>query len=289
MAAERLQKLLARAGVASRRAAERLIVEGKVFVNGRRVTELGSRADYSECIEVDGIGRLQANKAVYLLLHKPPFVISSVTDPEGRDTVLNVVQNARGAGNKLYGGELPPLVPVGRLDFDAEGALLLTNDGPLVNALLHPSHHVPKVYTVKVRGQPDASALRALRDGIALYNERGHLEYRTKPAEARVVRLGPSNAWIELTLLEGRSHQVKRMCEAIRHPVVRLVRTSFANIDIGELPTGAWRFLTPAEVAQLQAWPQQKPALACKSSKWPLQCAPQSGRSRARRARSALL
>lgn len=254
MAQVRLQKLLARAGVASRRAAEQLIVEGRVRVDGHTVRRLGSQAAASARIEVDGVGVVKSEPLKYLMLHKPPFVMSTVHDPEGRPTVLDVVQSAG------YDGELPRLFPLGRLDFDAEGLLLLSNDGPMMHGLLHPSRHVPKVYTVKVRNQPTPATLAKLTSGIDLYGDDGRFEFRAKAADVRVVRLTHNNAWLELTLLEGRSHQVKRMCKAVGHPVTRLVRTSFAGLELGSLPTGAWRFLTAPETASLQQWMKNQPA-----------------------------
>lgn len=251
----RLQKILAQAGVASRRAAEQLIVDGRVRINGQVARVLGTRADPTRSkIEVEGRGEVTAEPLAYALLHKPPFVISTVDDPEGRDTVLDVLQRTRAEGPRQFEGELPRLFPVGRLDFDAEGFILLTNDGPLTHALLHPKRHVPKTYTVKVRGRPRPEAIVALREGVNVYDEPGAPGFRSAPAEARVVRESPANTWIELTLFEGRSHQVKRMCAAIGHACLRLVRTEFGGLELGSLPTGAWRFLRPTEVHTLQQW-----------------------------------
>ena len=255
MAQVRLQKILAQAGIASRRAAERLIVDGRVRINGQVARVLGTRADPTRArVEVDGLGVVSAEPNAYVLLHKPPYVISTVRDPEGRDTVLDVIERTRAVGPKQFEGELPRLFPVGRLDFDAEGFVLMTNDGALAHRLLHPKRHVPKSYMVKVRGQPTAERIDALRRGVTIYDEDGRMAFRTAPAEARLVRNSPSNAWIELTLFEGRSHQVKRMCAAIGHACLRLIRTEFAGLELGPLPTGAWRFLTPPELATLKRW-----------------------------------
>lgn len=251
----RLQKILAQAGVASRRAAEQLIVDGRVRINGQVARVLGTRADPARAkVEVDGLGEVHAEPVAYVMLHKPPFVISTVRDPEGRDTVLDVLQRTRAEGPKQFEGDFPRLFPVGRLDFDAEGFVLLTNDGPLAHSLLHPKRHVPKTYIVKVRGRPRPEAMNALRQGVNVYDEDGSLAFRSAPAEARLVRESPANTWIELTLFEGRSHQVKRMCAAVGHMCLRLVRTEFGGLELGSLPTGAWRFLRPTEVHTLQQW-----------------------------------
>jgi 23S rRNA pseudouridine2605 synthase len=255
MAQERLQKIIARAGVTSRRGAEKLIVEGRVRVNGVVSRTLGVRADpQSAHVEVDGVGVLRAEPFAYILLHKPPYVISTLSDPEGRDTVLDVLERTRAMGKRQFEGMLPRVFPVGRLDFDAEGFVLLTNDGELAYTLLHPKRHVPKTYTVKVRGTPDARALEVLRTGVNLPEEEGRPFYRTAPCEARIVKTGRTNCWLEMILFEGRNHQVKRMCDAIGHPVIRLVRTEFGGIELGDLPTGAWRFLDHPEIHTLKVW-----------------------------------
>ncbi len=255
MPAERLQKILARAGIASRRAAESYIQAGRVKVNGKVVSTLGARADPAvDRIEVQGIGRLEAEPLVYLALHKPPAVISTVQDPEGRTTVIDLLERTRASGPREREDQLPRVFPVGRLDFDAEGLLLLTNDGTLAQGLLHPSSHVPKTYVVKVERHPDEKALRRLRAGVRLKLEDGRLSRPTKPAEARVLKRGPANAWLELTISEGRRHQVKLMCQAVGHPVIRLIRTTFAGIPLEPLPPGAWRHLRREEVEVLFDW-----------------------------------
>jgi len=255
MAQERLQKILAQAGVASRRAAEKLITDGRVYVNGTLVRELGAKAD-STCdrIEVDGHGELRPQPLAYIALYKPIHVVSTVRDPEGRTTVLQVLDKSRAEGGRKFEGEMPRVYPVGRLDFDAEGLILLTNDGALAQLLTHPSGHVPKTYMVKVRGQPEEKALDRLRAGLRLKNLDGSLSRRTAPAEVRLVKKGKTNAWLEITVFEGRFHQVKRMCEAIRHTVVRLVRINFGGIELDPLPIGSWRFLEKAEIETLRAW-----------------------------------
>jgi 23S rRNA pseudouridine2605 synthase len=225
----RLNAFLARAGVASRRGADELIKAGRVTVNGeagRLNTFVGER----DVVELDG--RPLARQALaYVLLHKPPGVVTTARDPHGRRTVLDLV------------GRPARVVPVGRLDADTTGALLLTNDGPLAHRLAHPRYGVEKVYEADVEGRPDDEALRRLAEGVDLDDG------RTAPARAR--RLGPSR--VELTLHEGRKHQVKRMLDAVGHPVRRLHRPRYAGLGLAGLDPGRWRELTPAEVESLRA------------------------------------
>jgi pseudouridine synthase len=232
---ERLQKILARAGVCSRRAAERLIVEGRVRVNGEIVSELGSRADTGrDRVEVDG-QPIRARRAanVYLALNKPRGYVTTLSDPEGRPTVADLV---RGVGGRVF--------PVGRLDYHSEGLLLLTDDGELTSRLTHPRSGVEKTYAAKVRGRPDAEALQRLRRGIGLGG---------RPAVATRVRLVRSgaNSWLELSVVEGRKHVVRRMLQAIGHPVLKLRRIRFDGVRLGSLATGEWRPLSSREVARL--------------------------------------
>lgn len=232
---ERLQKILAHAGVASRRAAEVLITNGKVRVNGRVVTELGSCADpRRDRIEVDG-RRVVLEKPVYFVLHKPRGVVSTLRDPEGRPSLAEFV---RGLGARVY--------PVGRLDFHTSGALLLTNDGELTDALLHPRRDVPKEYIAKVRGALTLEDLETLRNGVVLDDGE-----KTKPADVFVLREEGRNTWLQITLYEGRNRQIHRMGEAIGHPVLRLARISFAGISTEGLRPGALRPLTDDELADL--------------------------------------
>lgn len=252
---ERLQKILAQAGIASRRAAEKLITDGRVKVNGAVVSVLGAKADPEhDTIEVEGHGTLEREPVVYLLMNKPPQVVTTVSDPEKRHTVIDVLEMSRAKGKRQFEGEMPRVYPVGRLDFDAEGALLLTNDGELTNRLLHPKNHVPKTYLVKLRGRPEEKQLQRLRNGVRLKEPDGSLSRPTKPANVVVVKESPANTWVELTIFEGRHHQVKRMCEAIGHGVLRLVRTDFAGVPLDDLPTGGWRFLTKPEIVTLRGW-----------------------------------
>ena len=210
---ERLQKLIARAGISSRRAAEELITSGRVRVNGRVVTELGAKADpHRDRIEVDG-QRLVSEDLVYVVLHKPRGVVSTLRDPEGRPTVGELL---RGAPSRVY--------PVGRLDFATSGVLLMTNDGDFANGLLHPRGGAPKTYVLKVQGLMEDTDVEPWRTGVIL--EDG----KTLPAEARILRHEGDKTWLEITLREGRNQQIRRMGEATGWRVMRLARTSFAGV-----------------------------------------------------------
>ena len=225
----RLNAYLARAGVASRRAAEELIRAGRVRVNGE-VAGLATFVEPSDRVELDG-RPLAPEPLAYVLLHKPAGVVTTASDPHGRPTVVDLV-------------DVPQrVVPVGRLDADTTGALLLTNDGPLAHRLAHPRYEVDKVYEAEVDGEPGDEALRRLSEGVELDDG------MTAPASVR--RLGPS--LLELTIHEGRKHQVKRMCEAVGHPVKRLHRRGYAGLTLDGVAPGAWRELTAAEVELLRA------------------------------------
>jgi len=224
----RLNAYLARAGVASRRAADDLIKAGRVQVNGA-TGQLNTFVKRGDRVALDG-DEVVAQKLAYVLLHKPAGTLTTARDPRGRATVLDLVN-------------VPErVVPVGRLDADTTGALLLTNDGPLAHRLAHPRYGVEKVYEAEVEGRPGPDALRRLEQGVEL--EDG----RTAPARARL--LAPST--IELVLHEGRKHQVKRMCEAVGHPVSRLHRSSYAGLTVEGLEPGDWRELEPSEVNRLR-------------------------------------
>lgn len=236
VAKQRLQKILAAAGVSSRRAAERLIEAGRVRVNGRIVTELGTQADaHRDRIEVDG-RRIVGEKPVYYLLHKPREVVATLDDPQGRQTVADLL---RRIPERVY--------PVGRLDYHTSGALLVTNDGEMAQALLKPAGKVPKVYAVKVRGQLDERDLSALRNGVTLDDG-----YRTQPADVFVLREEGRNTWLQITLTEGKNRQIRRMGTAIGHPVQRIARLAFAGIDTEGLRPGQLRPLTTKEVDDLK-------------------------------------
>jgi 23S rRNA pseudouridine2605 synthase len=230
----RLNAYLARAGVVSRRGAEELIRAGRVRVNGE-VAGLATFVEGRDVVELDG-RRLELEPLAYVLLHKPAGVVTTASDPHGRRTVVDLV------------GLPQRVVPVGRLDADTTGALLLTNDGPLAHRLMHPRYEVDKVYEAEVEGEPSAEALSRLAEGVELDDG------PTAPAGVR--RLGPSR--IELTLHEGRKHQVKRMCEAVGHPVRRLRRTRYAGLTLDGVEPGRWRELAREEVATLRAATQGK-------------------------------
>jgi 23S rRNA pseudouridine2605 synthase len=226
----RLVKHLAHAGVASRRAAEALVADGRVTVDGAVITDPARDVTGTEAIAVDGEAVRAPGARVVYALHKPRGVVSTASDTHGRRTVVDLVPS----GQRLY--------PVGRLDADSTGLILLTNDGDLAYALTHPRFEVPRTYRARVEGRPSERALRALREGIEL--EDG----RTAPAHVRV--LGPHE--LELTIHEGRKRQLRRMCEAVGHRVVDLRRVAFGPLRLGDLATGRHRRLTAAEVQRLR-------------------------------------
>ena len=236
MARERLQKVISRAGVASRRRAEDLIRAGRVRVNGRVVTELGTKVDsFADKVEVDG-RRIVAQKPAYYVAHKPRKMVSTLDDPEGRATVGELCARVREAVH-----------PVGRLDYHTSGVLLLTNDGALTEALLRPSSRVPKTYVVKVQGDVAAETLGRLRNGVVLDDG-----YRTRPADVVVDRLEGGHTWLRVTLREGKNRQIHRMIEATGHRVMRLARLSFAGITTEGLRPGEVRPLRKKEVERLE-------------------------------------
>jgi len=237
MTAERLQKVLAGAGVASRRKAEEIVAAGRVRVNGSIVTEMGVKVDpRRDRIEVDGRA-IAAEKPVTVLLNKPRGVVSTVRDPEGRPTVAELV---RGVGARLY--------PVGRLDWATSGALLMTNDGDLAHALTHPKFGVEKTYHVKLAGAIGEEVLDAWRKGVKL--DDGAV---TRPAQAVFrVEVNEGGTWIQITIQEGRNRQIRRMAEATGVVVSKLKRISFAGISIEDVPIGTYRELTEKEIARLK-------------------------------------
>lgn len=241
---ERLQKFLASAGVASRRQAEQYMLEGRVTVNGAIVTELGVKVDpEKDAVKVDG-KRVLGERLAYVLMHKPKATLCTLSDPEGRPLVTDLVKGVRAR-----------LFPVGRLDYDTTGALLLTNDGELANLLMHPRHRFTKTYVAKVKGVPTDERLDKLRRGVNIEGQ------RTAPAEARLVALKEKNSLVELVLREGRNRQVKRMFLEIGHPVLRLQRTAYAFLDLQGLEPGQWRHLQPEEIKRLQAAAERASAL----------------------------
>ncbi len=232
---ERLQKVLAKAGIASRRKAEELIIEGKVTVNGQVVSALGTKVDVSkDKIRVEGRPVRQAEERVYLLLNKPAGYVSTLNDPQGRPKVTDLL---KGVGQRVF--------PVGRLDYATEGLLLLSNDGDFAYRLTHPKHGVEKVYLALVSGIPDKNKIQALRRGVQL--EDGV----TAPAGVRVLARMEGEALLEIRLHEGRNRQVRRMCESIGHPVLKLQRTALGRLTLRGVPLGSYRPLTGQEVREL--------------------------------------
>jgi pseudouridine synthase len=234
---ERLQKIIAAAGLTSRRKAEELILQGRVAVNGVVVAELGSKADPErDHIKVNGKLLPRATRHVYLLLNKPPGYVSTVSDPEHRPTVVSLVS---GIKERVY--------PVGRLDYHSSGLLLLTNDGELANFLMSRRSKVPRSYHVKLEGRPEPAGLRKVEQGIVLDGQ------RTAPAQIRL--LSPRDKpWFEITLVEGRYHQVRRMFERIGQPVLKLKRVRIAFLTDEGLGLGQFRNLMPSEVRRLKGW-----------------------------------
>jgi 23S rRNA pseudouridine2605 synthase len=231
----KVQKILSETGVASRRKAEELIREGRVTVNGR-TTQIGDRADPSrDHIKVDGRRVSLFPSKIYVLVHKPKGVVTTVDDPEGRKTVLDLLPTSN---RRLF--------PVGRLDYDAEGLLLLTDDGDLAHRLSHPSFHIPRTYQVKVKGKPTPAEIRRLSQGI-------HLEDgQTAPCRVGFRKETEENSWLEMVLFEGRNRQVKRMWEKLGYPVLKLKRVGFAGLSLERLQPGESRALRPAEVQRLK-------------------------------------
>ncbi len=235
---ERLQKILARAGLASRREAERWILAGRVTVNGRIVRELGSRADPAkDAVKVDGKRIKAASPPIYYALHKPPGMLTTMHDPEKRPDLSSLTARLR---------EKQRVFPVGRLDFNSSGLLLLTNDGELAQRLMHPRFGVKKVYRVKLSECPDAQDLASIRKGIRL--EDG----MTAPARVKIMEKLKRNAWIEIEIHEGRNRQVRRMFAALGFFVEKLIRIRVGPVSLGALPPGDLRPLSKTEVKTLK-------------------------------------
>jgi 23S rRNA pseudouridine2605 synthase len=239
MPAERLQKIIAAAGIASRRKAEELISAGHVKVNGTVVTELGTKADADvDHIRVDGKLLQGAQHHVYLLLNKPKGYVTTVSDPEKRPTVMQLI---RGVKKRVY--------PVGRLDYASEGLLLLTNDGALANKLMKAASQVPKTYVVKVAGALSGEALEKLRGGVSIATEDGR-RVRTAPAGIRLIKEA-NNPWYEVTLIEGRNREIRRMFEKVGHHVEKIKRVRYGPLTL-DVPPGHFRALTLQEVDRLR-------------------------------------
>ncbi len=233
----RLQKIIATAGITSRRKAEELILAGRVTVNGRAVTELGSKADPDhDHIRVDGKPLSRPGRRLYFLLNKPTGYVSTVSDPQRRPTVLSLL---RGIKERLY--------PVGRLDFHSSGLLILTNDGELANFLMSPASEIPRTYHVKLEARPDPEDVFRLEQGIVLDGR------RTAPCRIRLLA-DREKPWVEVTLVEGRYHQVRRMFERVGRAVVKLKRVGIAFLTDEGLAPGKFRPLAPAEVRRLKDW-----------------------------------
>jgi 23S rRNA pseudouridine2605 synthase len=235
MPEERLQKILSRAGIASRRQAEAIIREGRVTVNGTPVTGMGSKADLGhDHIKVDGRLLRAPRTPVYIVLHKPNNCVTTVTDPQQRATVMELL---RGVKERVY--------PVGRLDYHSEGLLLITNDGEFANAIQTGGERFPKTYLVKVTGKLDEKGLERFRTGMILDKR------RTKPAEIRLSRAG-DNPWYEVTLTEGRQNQLRRMFHQLGLLVEKLKRVKIGFLELGSLQPGEYRTLTEREVARIR-------------------------------------
>ena len=232
---ERLQKVMARRGVASRRECEELILAGRVTVNGETVRELGTKVNTGDSITVDGKKLEEENARIYILLNKPKGYVTTVKDPEGRRTVMDLVS---GVKDRIY--------PVGRLDYGTEGLLLLTNDGEMGFALTHPSHKVDKTYIAKVWGMPSREALEALGRGVKL--EDGV----TAPAQVKLLSRGRQSQ-VELVIHQGKKRQVRRMLQAVGHPVISLRRVRFGPLTLEGLAPGSYRHLTHKEITALRA------------------------------------
>jgi len=233
----RLQKYMASCGVSSRRTAEKMIAEGRVSVNGSIVTEMGVQVEDGDEVRLDGSVIRPEEEKKYVIYHKPAGEVTTVSDPEGRACVLD---HFRDYPVRLY--------PVGRLDYDSEGLLLLTNDGALTERLLHPSHQVDKTYLARVTGQITPEEIQLLRRGVLLD------DHKTAPAKARVIRQEAFASVALITIHEGRNRQVRRMFEEVGHRVLQLRRVKFGPLDLGSLPRGKWRELTEEEVRKLMAY-----------------------------------
>ncbi|MDP1990304.1 MAG: pseudouridine synthase [Syntrophales bacterium] len=232
---ERLQKILSRAGVSSRRAAEKMIAEGRISVNRTVVVEPGTKADSGKDeIRLDGRLISLETERIYLMLHKPKGYVTTLSDPQGRPIVTDLLN---GVAARVY--------PVGRLDYDSEGLLILSNDGEFAQRLQHPRYGIPKTYRVKVEGHLLKGELKALENGIDLPDG------RFAPAEVQLEKTNPRSTWLTLTLTDGRNRVIRRAFDSLGHPVARLVRVAVADITLASLPEGAWRLLTSREVERL--------------------------------------
>jgi 23S rRNA pseudouridine2605 synthase len=242
MPAERLQKILAAAGIASRRKAEEIIAAGRVTLNGKVVTEQGTKADPQvDSISVDGKPLKRAERFVYFLLNKPKGYVTTVSDPEGRPTVMELL------------GALPERIyPVGRLDYASEGLLLMTNDGALMQKLTKAGSHISKTYLVKVSGMPNEQAIQRLRNGVTITLDDGR-RVKTSPSKIELVEAA-TNPWYEVTLIEGRNRQIRRMFQQVGFLVEKIKRIRLGPLTL-DVPTGKFRILTKSEIHQLKDLP----------------------------------
>ncbi len=232
---ERLQKILSRAGISSRRAAERLIAEGRISVNGSVVVEPGTKADPGrDEIRLDGRLISLETERIYLMLHKPKGYVTTLSDPQGRSIVTDLIN---GVAARVY--------PVGRLDYDSEGLLILTNDGDFAQRLQHPRYGIPKTYRVKVEGHLLKGELKVLENGIDLPDG------RFAPTDVHLEKTNPGSTWLTMTITDGRNRVIRRAFDSLGHSVARLVRVAVADITLSPLREGAWRMLTPREVERL--------------------------------------
>jgi 23S rRNA pseudouridine2605 synthase len=239
---ERLQKIIAAAGIASRRTAEQYIQQGRVSVNGKVVTRLGAKADPGKDeIRIDGRIIPTRVEKLYFALHKPAGYVTSLKDPEGRPVVTDLLRSVR---ERVY--------PVGRLDYDSEGLLILTNDGDFAHRLQHPRHEVPKTYLVKVRGSLSAKEVRLLQEGVEL--EDGVFV----PDNVRPEKTNPKSSWFQIVVSEGRNRVIRRAFDALGHPVQRLIRIAVGNLMLGDLADGEYRVLTRREIEGLTSRPRRK-------------------------------
>lgn len=232
----RLQKYMALSGVASRRKSEEMIMRGKVKVNGQVVDTLGAKIDPDkDTVEVNNkVIRIEKRK-IYIMLNKPVGYVSTVSDQFDRETVVDLVD--KDIDERLY--------PVGRLDYDTEGLILLTNDGDFTYSITHPKHHIDKTYIATVKGIPSKEKLRKFQNGLEME------DYVTSPAKVEIVKVMRSSCELEITIHEGKNRQVRKMCSAIGHPVIKLKRVAIGDVVLGNLPLGKWRHLSPAEVQYL--------------------------------------
>src|SRR5437660_6052867 len=262
MPAERLQKIIAAAGVASRRKSEALITTGRVLVNGQVVTELGTKADPEhDHIRVDGKLLQGPERFTYIVLNKPKGYVTTVSDEKKRPTVMDLIQSVKGQKVKAR------VYPVGRLDWASEGLLLMTNDGALANALMKAASNVAKVYVVKVAGQPDEAKLDKLRRGVSIA-EKGGRRVRTAPAKIRLIREG-DNPWLEVTIIEGRNRQVRKMFEEVGHHVEKIRRVQYGPLSL-DVPPGEFRSLTLEEISRLKAAASGTKSLRIRKPEMPL-------------------